>query len=385
MPGSVHAARWTSHLADRGWDLHLFGATPTVPHEGFRDIAVYGFSGYRAKRGTGARVYGVWPFRKGAWHVGRAFTAALPAALALLIRRIRPDVVHSLEMQHAGYLTLAARRLVDRFPPWIVTNWGSDIYYFQRFADHRAKIRAVLEACDYYTSECERDVALARRFGFNGDVLAVLPNAGGLDLDRIRALRDGTRPSQRRGVVLKAYGRPFGRSLVALRAIAEASDMLREYVISVHLADRAVAEACAEVARSTGVRFDLKPRLPHDEMLRTFGRARFSIALSVSDGISTSSLEALALGALPVQSNTSCLDEWTRNGETALLVDPEDVGDVARAIRRAATDDALVDRAAEQNAVVVATRLDRRLIEPAVVSIYERAAAGAVQCDPTAT
>src|SRR3954447_910095 len=26
MSGSIHAARWTSQIADRGWDLHLFSS-----------------------------------------------------------------------------------------------------------------------------------------------------------------------------------------------------------------------------------------------------------------------------------------------------------------------------------------------------------------------
>ncbi len=51
------------------------------------------------------------------------------ADLAHLIRRLRPDVVHAMEFQHAGYLTLDAYRLLSEGeqPPLIVSNYGSDI------------------------------------------------------------------------------------------------------------------------------------------------------------------------------------------------------------------------------------------------------------------
>jgi hypothetical protein len=89
-----------------------------------------------------------------------------------------------MEIQAAGYMTLEVkRRFLDKFPPWIVTNWGSDIYLFGRLPEHEKKIREVLYGCDYYTCECERDIALSKEFGFKGRILPVFPNTGGFDLD----------------------------------------------------------------------------------------------------------------------------------------------------------------------------------------------------------
>src|SRR5205823_14034717 len=106
------------------------------------------------------------PFKPG-WNV-RAWQ------LARTIRKVRPDIVHSLEIQHAGYLTCSARLMLgDRFPPWIVSNWGSDTHIFGRLDAHRAQVRQVLTLCDYYTSECYRDVRAAQDLGFTGGVLTV--------------------------------------------------------------------------------------------------------------------------------------------------------------------------------------------------------------------
>jgi glycosyltransferase involved in cell wall biosynthesis len=45
---------------------------------------------------------------------------------------------------------------------------------------------------------------------------------------------------------------------------------------------------------------------------------------SLSEGISTSMLEAMAMGAIPIQTCTSCADEWIINGEAGFLVEPND-------------------------------------------------------------
>ena len=75
-----------------------------------------------------------------------------------------------------------------------------------------------------------------------------------------------------------------------------------------------------------------------------------------------------------MQSNTSCLCELVKDGETALMVPAEDPVEVATAIRRALSDDALVDRAAELNLRLAAERLDYSVIQPQVGEIYQRIA-----------
>lgn len=62
------------------------------------------------------------------------------------------------------------------------------------------------------------------------------------------------------------------------------------------------------------------------------------------------------------------------DGETGIIVPPEDPERVAEAIRRAVSDDVLVDRAAERNAQVAQDRLDERQIRPQVIAMYQRIA-----------
>jgi glycosyltransferase involved in cell wall biosynthesis len=107
-------------------------------------------------------------------------------------------------------------------------------------------------------------------------------------------------------------------------------------------------------------------------MLRLHGQARIHIGLAISDGIAITSLEAMVMGAFPIQSCTACADEWIVDGETGFIVPPEDPKIVAAAIRRAVSDDVLVDRAAELNAKVAQERLDQSIIRPKVIAMYEK-------------
>jgi glycosyltransferase involved in cell wall biosynthesis len=289
---------------------------------------------------------------------------------------LKPDIIHSIEFQHAGYLTLQIKReLSADFPPWIVTNYGSDIYLYSRLAEHHEQIKELLANADYYTCECERDIHLAREMGFEGEVLTVLPNAGGFDMAHLAELRQTGAVSARRTVVLKGYQNWAGRALVGLRAIALCADALKDYRVAIYSATSDVTISAELLTQSTGLQIDIIPTCSHDEMLALFNSARVYIGLSISDAASTSMLEAMAMGTFPIQSCTACVDEWLVDGETGLVVPPEDPEIIAQALRRALSDDALVDNAAERNIKMITDRLDHSVVKPQIVSLYERVAA----------
>ncbi len=78
------------------------------------------------------------------------------------------------------------------------------------------------------------------------------------------------------------------------------------------------------------------------------------------------------MGSLPIQSWTSAADEWIEDGVTGLLVPPEDSDVVELAIRRALTDDALVDRAAVLNWETAQRRLRYEDLRQRAVAMYRR-------------
>ena len=201
----------------------------------------------------------------------------------------------------------------------------------------------------------------------------MVPGGAGFDLEQARRLRQPGPTSARRTIALKGYQGLRGRALFGLRALELCADALRDYKIVIYLADADMTVAAELFRQDTGLQVEVVPSgRPHEEILRIHGAARASIGLSISDAASTSAFEAMVMGSLPIQSDTACIGDWAREGESALMVPPHDADAIANAVRRALADDELVDRAAETNLKIAAERLDQNIIKAEVVSRYEK-------------
>lgn len=329
MYDSIHSARWLAQFKDSNYEFLLF---PSSPHRRLRPElkALLGNSGAASyKLFPLSRLFGL-PF----WIADKFFGNLIRGSLVrIAARTFKPDIVHALELQNAGYISLRAFEGKLSSYKLMVTNWGSDIFWFQQFPKHRGKLQRLLALADYYSAECSRDVALAKNLGFTGQTMPVIPNAGGLDLPSLEAMVEPT--ELRRLIVLKGYHGWVGRSLVALEALEDIADSIRGLSIHIYSAERHVIDRAAAVAKRTGLNISWSSigALSHLEMLSMFGQARIYVGLSESDGISTSLLEAMAMGAIPVQTATACCDEWFSS--TGVAIQQIDSASVARGITRA--------------------------------------------------
>jgi glycosyltransferase involved in cell wall biosynthesis len=372
-------------MADQGWDMHLFPSIDWgVVHPEMRNITVHHSAyGRQTNGGLGIGFRGMPLFYEPAADIMRRLIKKFsPDYRVLQLRRIidkiKPDIIHSMETQEAGYLTAEVKKLYKKpFPLWVHTIWGSDIYLFGRLSSHKEKIRSVLESCDYLLCECRRDIKSARSFGFRGEAV-LLPSAeGGFDFGVCAALRSPHKTSDRRNIMLKGYQGWAGRALVGLGALERCADILKGYEISVFSAGSDVAIAAELFSDATGIPVRVIPSgTSHGEILGLHGKSRLSIGLSISDGVPRSFLEALVMGAFPIQSWTACADEWIEHGKTGILVPPEDPEVVASAIRRALTDDELVNEAARRNYRLAEERLDESILKPKAIEFYYKAARG---------
>ena len=379
MPNSVHTARWLSQIQNENWEIYLFPAYIGHLHPDYKNITAFR-SVPSGKSRNNRSVRSIWwpiLFFWGDYFISKVrrveSNRLKQLALKIVIRKLAPDIIHSLEFQQAGYLTLEVKNnLTEKFPLWAVTNWGSDVYLFGRLADHRPKVRAILESCDYYGCECHRDIQLAEELGFRGKELPVFPISGGMPLGEFVRLQSGILPASRRIILLKGYQGWAGRAFVALQALRSCVDLLKDYTIAISVAGSDMRIAAELFAQDTKIPVNILSAISHEEMLRIHGSARVYIGLSITDGISTSLLEAMVMGAFPIQSYTACADEWVEDGVSGFLVPPEDPREIAAAIRRALTDDELVNRAAEINARTAKQKLDFDIIQPQVIEMYQQ-------------
>ena len=384
---SIHTARWIAQLRDQSWDLHLFDMLGSFPHAELGGITEYSLLFPRRIALTnGKPSYGHPFFLSRGWDpfplslVGfflRRIFRGRTRRLASLIRRLRPDVIHSMELQTESYHVLDAVRMLDGKlgAPWIVTTWGSDIFYYQRFPDHLDRIKELLQKCDYLIPDCSRDVALARAYGFTGEVPLILPGSGGYPVAEMRRLIPGGSPSTRRVIVIKGYEGWAGRALTAMTALEACADLLQKYEIVVYAASPEVLARLGVLRDERRLRIKALARSPHRTMLELFGRSRIALAVNVTDGVPNAMLEAMTMGAFPIQSDTQSTSEWITDGVNGLLVNPNDAMSIATAMRRALQDDGLVDAAAIHNFKLVSERLDLASVRPRVIEMYRTIAA----------
>jgi len=390
---SIHTARWINQLNNIGWDLHIFPTRDLIINPILKDVTVHDFTVRAADVDASVRTPGVSLTKKGLrfiWKklglyqtdIGRPLVPEISSfegldkyakiqghRLVALIQKIKPDLVHSLQFQYDSYPALEAKKIMgEKFPTWIATNWGADIHHFSQFPDHAKKIREVLEGCDYYSCECYRDVELAQKLGFKGRVLPIIPNTGGYNLKWVKQFRQPGPTSARKVIALKGYKDWVYKGLVGLEALNLCKDILfeKDYKVEIYLGGTVIKEKAEEY----GLPFEMVPYSPHEDILRMHGRSRVSIGLSLSDAISTSFLETIVMGSFPIQSYTSCADEWIKNGETGFLVPPEDASKIAKVLRVALLDDELVDQAAEINSQTVAERLNFEKVRPIAIEFY---------------
>lgn len=306
------------------------------------------------------------------------FPNYLSIRLYRIINIYHPDIIHTLETQHAGYLMEKIYSQLDAEKVnWWHTNWGSDFYVFQNFEHHELVIKSLLTHVKYYSCECERDVLLAKKHGYLGQVFPVHPNTGGFDLNMLKVLRaKSLPPSKRKVILLKGYQGWAGRALSGIRALERSKDLLEGYSIKLYSVASNATDIQTSVAMfhaNTGINIEILPtNMTHDKMLDLHASARISIGLSIGDGISTSLLEAMAGGSFPIQSNSSCCSDWFENFKSGISVHAEDTDEVEQAIRYALINDEMVDLARELNFEKISKSADYKILQQIAISNYNR-------------
>jgi glycosyltransferase involved in cell wall biosynthesis len=368
MADSVHTGRWISQFDGEAINFMLF---PSTPHR-----RVHSLIKQRLNQEIETKV------RISKW----MSWAALPLGIADLvfanffrakflsheIDKFQPDVIHIMETQHAGYLTDRALTAVKSKPRVILSIWGSDLFWFQKFAKDREKMSRLFPKVNILITECERDEALATEFGFIGECLYGIPASGGVDRRLLKDLSLQILPSKRKTIAIKGYSGFVGLGLQAVRSLVPLVNELRSYEIVIYSCSFQTARIAKRIRKQSGlnIQINLKHSMTTKQMEDLFLSARVVVGASLSDGLPATVKEAICNGAFPVQTNTSCAGEWLKDEVSVLLVPPNDMSALSAAILRALTDDHLVDNAAEVNQKIARDQMDLSLIQDKLVKVY---------------
>jgi hypothetical protein len=350
MADSIHTAHWIERIINSDLEIHFF------PSRKYRKIHPLlldlkdRFSNFKLLRAFPTPLIAAyWNYF---WDYStRYFSNRKITHLRKLINSNNYDFIHALELQHAGYLMLDLDFTVLEKIKLIITNWGSDIYFFQNSPDHEQKLRRLLKKASRYSAECYRDYELARKLGFNGEFLPIIPNSFSNDTAKGKFIL----ASDRTQIIAKCYGEIFGLGFLVISAVEYMLLENSKYSFFLYSVTSDLEELVVNLAARFPERLKfstVRNSLSHKELLLEFSKSRVYLGASLSDGISTSFLESMTQGAFPIQTNTSCADDWIQKGCLGIAVKP-DLESIIESLRIGLNDDELVNKAQALNPLIL--------------------------------
>jgi len=369
MP-SIHAIRWIENLKNTDFELYWFDVTNKGKLK--VDFNLTQFIDWKKRK---------IPYLKGEYKFSKKFPNAYfktkhlfeiteNEAVEKVLRTVNPDIIHCMELH---YCTFPILKTLKKFKniPFIYSCWGSDFYNHLQIRKDVKKIKKVLERVDFLITDCHRDYKYALDFNFKGNFLGVLPGGGGY---RIEDLRNNFIPvSNRKLILIKGYENQQARAINVLKAINLIINDLNNYEIIVFAQRQNVADYVKNYP-SLNNKIKFIDEIPHSELLKLMGKALIYIGNSKSDGIANTLLEAMIMGAFPIQSNPGNVTmEVISNNENGLLINDEDNISGIKDLIVAALDDSFrLEDAAIKNYRIVSERCDYAFTQKIIQNLYVR-------------
>ncbi len=285
------------------------------------------------------------------------------------LREIQPDVVHSFVMFIAGYPVLKAMKKYPQIN-WIYSSWGSDMYFLLNSEKHLKQAEEVLPEIDYLFTDCDRDYGIAKKHGFKGEFLGTFPGGGGFDLEKIEKYKKPL--DERKVILIKGYQGELGRCIQVLQAVEDLQRELERYQIVVFGAAPEVRAYVSNSQLKNWLNLKLYSKLSHQRVLELMGESLIYIGNSVSDGMPNTLLEAIILGAFPMQSNPGGASaEVINDGFNGLLInDAENVPEISRLLKKSVSEEIDIFKGISYNLKEISPRLERAFIREKVLQKY---------------
>lgn len=367
-PISPHAARWINQFANSNVEVHILSEDPsscTICPD-LKCGTVYLPKPCNVPPGVTLRVIDSSSYDK---HVSEIFN---------LIESINPTLIHTLGMYvNSTNRCMIVAALKSTFEsikriPWIYSSWGMDLDWFSKAGEGREIAKMVASQVDVYQSECQRDINYFNELGYNGPQVECLPAFGGVtwDMENLPSL------SSRKSIVLKARdqadGDVIGKAFQIFPALIQNAELLKGYTIIAMQAGPAFKQAIEPIVRNHGVNIVCPDRLPkQSDVLDFYRKSRAWFALTLNDGLPSSLVESMSLGAIPVHSDLSSIREWVTDGKNGLLVDVNDPQDISNALTKVLTDDNFVLDAVNYNFDYCKKNWSAPVVKESALKLYD--------------
>jgi hypothetical protein len=380
---SSHTHAWIDLLNETNLNVRLFSTTRDSPPSGWKtktyELADAQPSADRAIRkylweeaATGYRIR-----RRAARARRREFeeTPLINDWFAAVMQEWQPHIVHTLGLDAAYFYFPFRERVRSHVPKWVLqTRGGSDLQLAHVDPAKRDGIGKVLRACDQLLSDNTLNYRIARELGLRNEQLAsigTVPGTGGVAVERDWAAR----PSHRRLIVWpKAFESPWSKSLPVLEAFKLCWEQIQPCRVEMLATCPETSMHFLTLPEAIQGSSTIRGRIARAEALKLISDARVILAPSMVDGVPNVMYEAMAAGAVPIVSPLESITPVVKQEENVLFARNLYPDEIAAALVRAMTDDALVESIARNNLELVTRIANRSVIRRRVVDFYQELA-----------
>ncbi|MEL0644495.1 glycosyltransferase family 4 protein [Olleya sp. Ti.3.14] len=365
-----HFFQWVNQLKQSGYEVYWFDVTDGGPKSS-KIAWVTQIKGWKLKwdfpfRSTiKKRLPGLYK------HIQKINENSVLKTFQSTIDRIQPDIVHCFEMQLAGLPILPI--MLDNTLPFIYSSWGSDVFYFEQLGVSKQALQQFYTRANYLITDCKRDYKLVLKNGYKNQFLGVFPGNGGLTIQTSKI-----NPFDKRALILiKGYDDGVGKASKVLEALLLVSkDLFYNKHIVIYSADDVIQQQIKASKQLTDFNITVYSRhkfIQNTDLLAVMGQSCIHIANSISDGMPNALLEAMSMGAFPIQSNPGHVTEEviTHNSNGYLITNPLDETEIACHIKNALQNDTLRRQAQNFNIDFIQENYNRATLQSKIETLYQ--------------
>ena len=364
---SIHFQRWVNQFKDTDHEIFWFDIKDgaLVPNLDWVET----FQNWKYKY---PKLKGRHLIKKTFPQFNHFFENSPAKAFEKVLLDIKPDIVHSFVL-YISCAPILSVMLRYKHIKWIYSSWGSDLFYYKNIPKFKKDILEVLPRVNYLITDCKRDVNLAERLGFKGELLGVFPGGGGYNFNETDKY---IKPLSERSIILvKGYQGRSGRCIEVLKALMVIENKIKTYEVVVFGADPEVETFVAQHKIFNYINLKLYSKtqlLPHERILELMGSALLYIGNSNSDGMPNTLLEAIILGAFPIQSNPGGASEdvITDKKNGMLIQDCLDIEEIKTLIINALNQSNVLEQAFNINQKQIKPKYEITLLRSQVLEAY---------------
>ena len=365
-----HFFQWVNQLKDSGYEVYWFDVTDGGPKSA-KIAWVNQIKGWKLKWDFPFRITIKKTFPKLYGFIQKYNEFKVSDAFQKTINDVQPNIVHCFEMQLSGLPILPVMKRNSL--PLIYSSWGSDVFYFEALGVSKQDVKNFYNRVDNLITDNIRDYEILTKLGYNNHFLGVFPGNGGLQVEtsNIHTV------SERDIILIKGYEDGVGKASKVIEALTLVSEhLLNDKNIVIYSADNVLkyqVETTKELSKLSITIYSRYAFIQNETILELMGKSCLHIANSISDGMPNALLEAMAMGAFPIQSNPGGVTEEVithlKNG--LLIGNPLDVNEIANHIETALSNQTLRKEAQTHNIKFVEKHYKRSVLKPKIETLYQ--------------